>query len=325
MPESHGDINLHHPLVRLLPESLLPYAALVRLDRPIGFLLCWLPAMMGLNLAFSTLPADQKSPGLWLWFAAIFLLGAWLVRSAFCIWNDWLDRDIDRLVARTRSRPLAAGTVSSQAAFGLMAVLLAAAAGLLLLFDPVVWWAGLAIVPLCLLYPMMKRWTAAPQLWLGLCFNTGVWVAWLATRGLEQLWMPTLLYGGCLCWTLGYDTVYALQDRADDRRVGVGSLALTLGTHVRTGVLVCTLLTAACWMTLLGLTIAQITATEQTTPLLSAWIGVKLLLHLVGWVYLGGLLWQWLRAQGHGDFSGIHGNFFRKNAYFGGLICLSLL
>ncbi|NQY82023.1 MAG: UbiA family prenyltransferase, partial [Alphaproteobacteria bacterium] len=124
MPQTANDINLDHPLVRFLPRNWLPFAALIRLDRPIGTYLAFLPALMGLNLAMQYVPYDQRHFNDWLFWSAIFLFGAWTMRSVGCIWNDWLDRDFDSQVLRTQHRPIASGQVTSRAAFWLMAGLL---------------------------------------------------------------------------------------------------------------------------------------------------------------------------------------------------------
>ncbi len=229
MPDVTSDINPRHLLVRYLPVGWWPYAALSRLDRPTGTYLAFLPAFMGLNLATFYLPASQKSFQEWLMLGLVLFIGAWAMRSAGCIWNDWLDRDLDKKVARTKNRPVASGRISSASALSVLLCLLLLSASLLLLLPVHALWVLLLIIPGSALYPMMKRWVDAPQLWLGLTFNAGVWVPWLALHGPHNLMMPTVLYCGCICWTLGYDTVYALQDIQDDEKTGIRSLAFGKG------------------------------------------------------------------------------------------------
>jgi 4-hydroxybenzoate polyprenyltransferase len=158
----------------------------------------------------------------------LFGLGAIIMRGAGCVVNDILDRDVDRQVERTRSRPLASGEIRLWQALAFLAVLLAMGLGLLLLFNPLTVGLGVASLALVAVYPLAKRHTWWPQLVLGLAFNWGALMGWsAATGGLG--WPALLLYAGGVFWTLGYDTIYAHQDRRDDALIGVKSLALRLG------------------------------------------------------------------------------------------------
>ena len=222
----------HRGFVARLPGPSRDYALLARFDRPIGFWLLFWPCAWGVLLAGGMPSLSGGRWGLlaWLW------LGAVAMRGAGCVYNDILDADIDARVARTASRPIAAGRVGKRAAWGWVLVL--CGVGLLVLLQ-LRWQAqvvALGSLALVAAYPFMKRITAFPQAWLGLVFTWGVPVGWVAVRGFEGLPVMGALYAGAVCWCVGYDTIYALQDREDDAMVGIGSSALTLGRHVRAGV-----------------------------------------------------------------------------------------
>ena len=206
----------------LAPTSLLPYLHLSRLDKPIGTLLLLFPCYFSLSL--STLPSHLPSPSL----LALFALGALSMRGAGCTVNDWWDARFDAQVARTRHRPLASGLLStSQAAAWLVAQLSVGLAVVLAL--PLHTLAlSFAIVPLTAVYPAMKRVTHWPQAVLGLCFNWGALVGYTAGGGALG-WGAGALYGAGVCWTVLYDTVYAHQDAAEDRTLGLRSTALYFG------------------------------------------------------------------------------------------------
>ncbi|MDT0575323.1 4-hydroxybenzoate octaprenyltransferase [Croceicoccus sp. F390] len=216
----------HRGLIACLPERLQPYAILARFDRPIGWWLLFWPCAWGLLLA----GGKDRWP-LLLWF----LLGSVVMRGAGCVWNDYVDRDLDRKITRTASRPLASGAIGTRQALLWLAVL--AAIGLLVLLQ-LRWQAQLvalaSLAPVAA-YPLMKRITWWPQAWLGLVFSWGALVAWVEIG--NPAWAVLgLLYAGAICWTIGYDTIYALQDLEDDALVGVRSSARAMGPHVRGGV-----------------------------------------------------------------------------------------
>jgi len=216
----------HRSLIALLPQPLRDYALLARFDRPIGWWLLFWPCAWGLLLA--------GGEGRWD-LLAWFLLGAIAMRGAGCVYNDIVDADLDRQVARTAARPVASGAVSRRAAW--IWLLLLCAIGLLVLLQ-LRWLAqlvALGSLALVAAYPFMKRITGFPQAWLGLVFTWGVPVGWVALRG-DQLGVMAALYAGAAAWCIGYDTIYAVQDREDDALVGIGSSALTLGRHLRAGV-----------------------------------------------------------------------------------------
>jgi 4-hydroxybenzoate polyprenyltransferase len=206
-----------------LPVSAQPYARLMRLDKPTGIWLLLLPFSWSLALAADKLPN--------LWLMLLFAIGAIVMRSAGCIANDIVDRDFDARVARTASRPLASGELALWQAFALLAGLLLIGLGVLLLFNAFTVWLGVSSLILVALYPFMKRFTWWPQLVLGFAFNWGALMGWSAAEG--SIGLPTLpLYIAGIFWTLGYDTIYARQDREDDAIVGVKSTALLLGETV---------------------------------------------------------------------------------------------
>jgi 4-hydroxybenzoate polyprenyltransferase len=203
-----------------LPVAWLPYALLARLDRPVGTWLLYLPGVWGISLAGAPWPDA--------WLLVLFGVGAVVMRGAGCVVNDFWDRDIDRQVARTAGRPLASGAISPLQALVFLAGLLAV--GLLVLVQ-LPWSAiflGAASLVLVVLYPLMKRVTWWPQLFLGLTFNWGVPLGFLAASGTLG-WPVAVLYAAGIAWTLGYDTIYACQDFLDDAVVGVKSTARLFG------------------------------------------------------------------------------------------------
>jgi 4-hydroxybenzoate polyprenyltransferase len=220
-----------------LPAALRPYASLIRLDRPIGTWLLFWPCAWGLLLAGV---GGRWSLLLW------FLLGAFAMRSAGCIYNDLVDRELDAQVTRTRLRPLASGRISPRAAWILIAAL--ALVGLLVLVQlPLVaQLTALASLLLVAAYPFMKRITWWPQAWLGLVFSWGALVGWASvTGGLDPAaWW---LWTGSVFWVVGYDTLYAIQDKEDDALVGVRSSARRLGRRAPLGVALFYLLALGGW------------------------------------------------------------------------------
>jgi 4-hydroxybenzoate polyprenyltransferase len=208
----------------LLPPRLRPYAQLARWDRPIGWWLLLWPCWWSLALAAGV--AGEPLPNLW--HIVLFWVGAVAMRGAGCTYNDIVDRDIDAKVARTRSRPIPAGRIGVNEAIGFM--LAQALVGFLVLiqfnlFAVVVGIASLAVVAI---YPFMKRITGYPQLVLGLAFSWGALMGWAVTFGALSS-AAFALYLAAVAWTVGYDTIYAHQDREDDALIGLGSTARTFG------------------------------------------------------------------------------------------------
>ncbi len=208
---------------RLLPARARPYARLARLDRPIGTWLLLFPCWWSIAFA-SPQPLSRES----LILFALFGIGALVMRGAGCTFNDICDRDFDAQVARTRDRPLPSGQVTVRGALVFLAVLLAAGLCILLALNPFAIAVGVASLVLVFTYPLSKRVTYWPQFVLGLAFNWGALLGWAAVRGEIGL-APLLLYVAGIFWTLGYDTIYAHQDRRDDVTAGVKSTARRLG------------------------------------------------------------------------------------------------
>jgi 4-hydroxybenzoate polyprenyltransferase len=217
-------------LLRHAPAGWQPYIQLARLDRPIGWWLLLLPCWWSSLLASNALHAPPN-----FWHLALFLIGAVAMRGAGTTYNDFLDRDIDTKVERTRNRPLAASRISTRAAALFLAAQIGIGLAVLLCFNRFT----IALAPVSLvivaIYPLMKRVTFWPQTVLGLAFAFGALVGWAAETG--SLARPALLlYAGGIAWTIGYDTIYALQDMEDDLIAGVKSTALRFGARVREGV-----------------------------------------------------------------------------------------
>jgi 4-hydroxybenzoate polyprenyltransferase len=234
----------HRGLIGVLPQPLRPYASLARFDRPIGWWLLYWPCAWGLALSGGV----REHWPLFGWL----LLGAIAMRGAGCVYNDIADRDLDTQVERTRLRPIASGAVSLKRAWVWLVAL--SLIGLIVLLQ-LRWEAQLvalaSLAPVAA-YPFMKRITWWPQAWLGMVFSWGALVAWVAVTG-APAWPMALLYAGSIAWVIGYDTIYALQDREDDALIGVRSSALRMGAHVRGGVFIfylCAVLlwAAAFWM-----------------------------------------------------------------------------
>ena len=213
---------------RYAPVPWRPYLRLARADRPIGAWLLFWPCAWSLGLA--NLAQGRTYPNLW--HLALFVIGAFVMRGAGCVWNDIVDRDYDASVERTRSRPIPSGQVSVKQAlvFGVSCCL----AGLVVLlqFNSFAIWLGIASLIPVTIYPFMKRYTNWPQVVLGLTFKWGALMGWAVTFGRLD-WAALVLYTGCIAWTLGYDTIYAHQDKEDDAVLGLKSTALTLGANTK--------------------------------------------------------------------------------------------
>jgi 4-hydroxybenzoate polyprenyltransferase len=249
---------------RHAPEGLKPWLKLGRFDRPIGIWLLLLPGWQGIALA---LAHYRQPPGLYdLWLFVGFAIGACLMRAAGCAFNDIVDRDIDAQVARTAQRPIPSGRISVKQAWAFVVVCSLISLGVLLTLPTVAILLGVGSLALVAAYPFMKRITWWPQAWLGLTFNWGALMGYFATvmalvpalvqQALAASGIPCsdcvitppafpaiLLYLGGVFWTLGYDTIYALQDIEDDAMIGVKSSARRLASAVRPGVAVFYVLT----------------------------------------------------------------------------------
>jgi 4-hydroxybenzoate polyprenyltransferase len=241
----HTDIRSAGWVARL-PQAWRPYALLMRLDRPIGSWLLFLPGLW----AFAMVAPDWRQ-GLWL--SALFGLGAVLMRGAGCVVNDLWDRDLDRQVERTAGRPLASGALRARHALVFLALVLAAALLILLQLNRAAQWLGVASLLPVVLYPLAKRVTDWPQAVLGVIFSWAAPMGYAAVTGGLDL-AALALWAAGFCWILGYDTIYAHQDREDDALVGIRSSALRLGDKTRPFLILCYgltmgLLALAGWLT----------------------------------------------------------------------------
>ena len=209
------------------PPFLRPYLRLARLDRPIGSWLLLIPCWWSVGL---TGIRTNHFPSLW--HIVLFLLGAFAMRGAGCTWNDLVDRDLDGLVERTRSRPIPSGQVTVAEATAFM--MLQALIGFLVLiqFNRYTVITGICSLLVVAIYPFMKRITYWPQIVLGLAFSYGALMGWPAAFGRLD-WPALVLYAGSICWVIGYDTIYAHQDREDDLLIGIKSTALLFGEETR--------------------------------------------------------------------------------------------
>ena len=230
----HTDIRTSGWVARL-PQAWRPYALLMRLDRPIGSWLLFLPGLW----AFAMVAPDWRQ-GLWL--TALFGLGAVLMRGAGCMVNDLWDRDLDRQVERTAGRPLPSGALRARHALVFLALVLAAALLILLQLNRAAQWLGVASLLPVLLYPLAKRVTDWPQAVLGVIFSWAAPMGYAAVTGGLDL-AALALWAAGFFWILGYDTIYAHQDREDDALVGIRSSALRLGDKTRPFLILCYALT----------------------------------------------------------------------------------
>ncbi len=209
---------------RLAPAAWLPYLRLVRFDRPIGAWLLLFPCWWGQSLAELSVGRPYPNP----WYVALFFVGAFVMRGAGCVYNDIVDKDYDASVARTAARPIPSGQISVAEARMFLVILCLAGFVILLQFNLFTVVLGAASLVLIAIYPFMKRLTYWPQLVLGLTFKWGALVGWAAVTGSLSLG-AVVLYAGCVLWTIGYDTIYAHQDKEDDLIVGLKSTALRFG------------------------------------------------------------------------------------------------
>jgi 4-hydroxybenzoate polyprenyltransferase len=217
------------------PASMQPYLRLMRLDRPIGNWLLYWPCLLGLALGAMAddRPFDEIGD---VWLMVLFAVGAIVMRGAGCTYNDIVDRDIDAQVARTRNRPIPSGAVTTKQAWTFLAGLCLVGFVVLMQLNAFAVALGAASLFLVAAYPFMKRITWWPQAWLGLTFNWGALLGFAAQTGRIDL-ADVCLYAGLFFWTLGYDTIYAHQDKEDDALVGVKSTARLLGGRSREWVL----------------------------------------------------------------------------------------
>jgi len=210
------------------PAYLRPYLRLARLDRPIGSWLLLLPCWWSVGLAAIAAGAAWYD----LWHSVLFFIGAFAMRGAGCTWNDIVDRDLDGRVERTRSRPIPSGQVSVKAALAFLIAQSLVGLVVLLQFNLFAIMTGFAALLVVVVYPFMKRFTYWPQIGLGLAFSWGALMGWAAEFGRLD-WPALVLYAGSISWVIGYDTIYAHQDREDDALIGIKSTALLFGARTK--------------------------------------------------------------------------------------------
>ena len=226
----HTDIATTGWVARL-PPAWRPYVLLLRLDRPIGAWLLFLPGLWSLLLS-------GAAPARTAWLVLLFAVGSVVMRGAGCVVNDMWDRDLDRQVARTAGRPLASGALRMRQAAVLLAGLLVAGLLVLLQLPPLCWALGVGSLVMVGLYPLAKRVTWWPQLVMGFTFGFGAPMGYAAGTGrIDGAWVA--IYAAAILWDLGFDTVYAHQDREDDALVGIGSTALLWGERTRPFLFAC--------------------------------------------------------------------------------------
>ena len=207
---------------------------LTRLNKPIGFMLLFWPCIWGLTLAYDfALPLE-----IFIFYGALFFSGSVLMRSAGCIVNDISDKNFDKLVERTKDRPIASGKISIRLAAIYASILCAVAFLVLINFNKFTILMALISMPLAFTYPLMKRFTYWPQLFLGITFNYGLVLAWISIKNDISL-IPIIFYFGAIFWTLGYDTIYGYQDIKDDEIIGVKSTSIKFKNNPKKFVLIC--------------------------------------------------------------------------------------
>jgi 4-hydroxybenzoate polyprenyltransferase len=211
----------------LAPVWSRPYLRLSRLDRPIGSWLLLMPCWWSVGLA-AVHAGEAPNP----WHVALFFIGAFAMRGAGCTWNDIVDRDIDAQVERTRSRPIPSGQVTVPQAFAFLVFQALIGLAVLVQFNAFAIMTGIASLVIVAVYPFMKRITYWPQIVLGLAFSWGALMGWAAAFGRLD-WPALLLYAGSIAWVIGYDTIYAHQDREDDALIGLKSTAILFGERTK--------------------------------------------------------------------------------------------
>ena len=211
----------------LAPTAWRPYLRLARLDRPIGSWLLLIPCWWSLGIA--AIRANQLPSFL---YVVLFFIGAFAMRGAGCTWNDLVDRNLDAQVERTRSRPIPSGQVTVAQATIFMTAQALVGLAVLLQFNTFTIVTGLASLGVVAIYPFMKRVTYWPQIFLGLAFSWGALMGWPAMFARLD-WPAVALYAGSILWVIGYDTIYAHQDREDDMMIGIRSTALLFGERTR--------------------------------------------------------------------------------------------
>ena len=215
-------------------QNIKLFIELTRLDRPIGYMLLFWPCLWGLTIAYN-FDSDLEK---FYFYSLLFLLGSMLMRSAGCIVNDIVDKNFDKKVERTKNRPIASGKVSVKSAIIYSFVLCGLAFLVLINFNKFTILMALLSMPLAFTYPLMKRFTYWPQLFLGITFNYGLVLAWISINNNIDL-IPIIFYFGAIFWTLGYDTIYGYQDIKDDEIIGVKSTSIKFKNNPKKFISLC--------------------------------------------------------------------------------------
>jgi len=215
-------------------QNIKLFIELTRLNRPIGYMLLFWPCLWGLTIAYDFNSQLEK----FYFYSLLFLLGSMLMRSAGCIVNDIVDKNFDKKVERTKNRPIASGKVSVKLAIIYSFILCGLAFLVLINFNKLTILMALLSMPLAFTYPLMKRFTYWPQLFLGITFNYGLVLAWISINNSINL-VPIIFYFGAIFWTLGYDTIYGYQDIKDDEIIGVKSTSIKFKNNPKKFISLC--------------------------------------------------------------------------------------
>ena len=218
-------------------KQLNLFIELTRLKKPIGFMLLFWPCTWGLTIAYDF----SKNLNDYFFYLVLFFLGSILMRSAGCIVNDISDKEFDKKVLRTKKRPIASGQVSVKLGYMYSAILCLLALLILINFNTLTIILALISIPLAFSYPLMKRYTYWPQLFLGITFNYGLILGWVCINGQLDI-IPIILYIGAIFWTLGFDTIYGFQDIKDDEIIGIKSTSIKFKKNPHLFLLLCYLL-----------------------------------------------------------------------------------
>jgi len=280
-------------------ESIwLTIIRLLRWDKPEGRLILMIPALWAVFLAAGGTPP--------LPLVGVVVLGTLATSAAGCVINDLWDRDIDPQVERTRSRPLASRALSVTTGIVVALIAMSCAAVLAFYLNPLTFWLCVAAVPVIVCYPLAKRVFPVPQLVLSIAWGFGVLISWTAvTAKLEE---PTwILWGATVLWTLGFDTVYAMSDKEDDRRIGINSSALFFGKYAAEAV---------------GVFFVG-------TAILLEWLGIEMQLHLSFWLALAvatlAWIWQYARISQKDVPTPVYGETFRQNVWIGFIVLAGMI
>jgi len=293
-----SDINKNNLIYRLMPTYMHPYISLIRLDRPIGFLLLFYPASFA--LAATNIPFAEFMNYLFL-----FLLGSIIMRSAGCIANDFFDIKFDKQVARTQDRALASSKISILSAFVMFFILMGMGLIVLIQFNLQSIFIGFLITPLVLLYPLAKRFFIFPQLILGLIYNWGIFIAWTATGSGYSFKSILILYLSTVLWTIVYDTIYATQDEKDDRNLKLYSSTMIIKKRR-------------------PLVLATIGFIQFLLVLV---FGFMMKLNIIFFIMISSILIKYIYDILYvwSDYASKSGDFFKRNNYYGFLILLSII